>query len=355
MQKNERNPLRFVSKRVSLMHCLLTVALLGIVVRSFFSAVPPRAYPVLSTAGWTGVGPQYAKSRPYQWLANGDLAYVERDPQGALQVCYQKMDARGPVGVVRHGPHLPLQATACWFYPSPDEKWIAYLLPDAMNAYQAAVISADGKTTKMIAPARERFIAWLSDSRSFVTRCDVPHSVLKVHHLGSTRTETIAGHPISAAPVLMDGGAMGSEFLIGGLLGPSPGLTASVGDPSIMTLRCFRVSQPDAVSQRWRVPVPTDNDWGRGFVSPDHRQILWMTEGQHPSAFTQWSTGLIPSWRNTAKMNWRFFISDLHGNNRHPILTNIAGESYGIEPRWTPDSKHLSYIYGNQLCLVAVE
>jgi hypothetical protein len=355
MQKNQRNTLRFVSKRVSLTLCLLTVALLGIVVRSFFSAVPSRAYPVLSTTGWTGVGPQYAKSRPYQWLANGDLAYVERDAQGALQVCYQKMDARGPVGGVRKGPRLPPQAMGCWFYPSPDEKWIAYLLPGPGNAYQAAVISADGKTTQIIASARERFIAWLSDSRSFVTRCDVPHSILKVYHLGSTHTETIAGHPTSAAPVLMDGGAMGSEFLIGGLLGPPPGLSATREDPSMMILRCFRVSQPDAVPQTWRVRVPTDNEWGIGFVSPDHRQILWMTEGHHPSSFTQWSTGLIPSWGNSGKMNRRFFISDLRGNHRHRILSNMSEESYEIEPRWTPDSKHLSYIERNHLYLVAVE
>jgi hypothetical protein len=354
MQKNERNPLRFVSKRVSLMLCLLPVTLLGIVGKTFHSAVPPRAYSVLSTVGWTGVGPQYVKSRPYQWLANGDLAYVERDTHGALQVCYQKMDARGPVGVVRHGPHLPLQATACWFYPSPDEKWIAYLLPGPGNTYQAAVISADGLTTHIIAPARERFIAWLSDSRSFVTRCDVPHPVLNVHHLASTRTETIAGHSTWALPVLMDGSAMSSEFIIGRVLGPPPGLT-DVADPSIMALRCFRVSQPDAVPQTWRVPVPTDNEWGIGCVSPDHSQILWITEGLHPSAFTQWSTQLIPLWGNTAKMNQRFFISDLRGNNRHRILTNIAGESSGIEPRWTPDSKHLSYLDGNQLCLVAVD
>ena len=52
---------------------------------------------------------------------------------------------------------------------------------------------------------------------------------------------------------------------------------------------------------------------------------------------------------------WRFFVSDLHGDHRHRILTDGIGASEDIDLRWTPDSKHLSFLSHNQLYLVPVD
>jgi hypothetical protein len=39
----------------------------------------------------------------------------------------------------------------------------------------------------------------------------------------------------------------------------------------------------------------------------------------------------------------------------HPILTNALGGTMRLNAVWTPDCKHLSFVYQNQLYLVPID
>ena len=269
MQQTQSGSRGFLSKRLSVrLFCLLAVVLVGIVGKAHFFAAPPKAYPLLSTAGWAAGDSRYTYFRSYAWLANGDLAHLERDSQGRLQVCYQRMDGTIPSGGVRRGPLLLPTASPLRIFPSPDEQWVAYIEFTGQQKIQTILISADGKTVRTVRPTDERFAVWLPDSRSFLTICPVPNFVVTVHHLDSLRTETIAKTAAGADSIPMSTLITGADFLIGGRYDAVGTMNAPSPNYPNMTLQSFRTSQPDVVQQTWRIPVPTETEIGAGYVFP---------------------------------------------------------------------------------------
>jgi len=339
--------------------CLLTVLLSGIAGNSLFSMLRARPYPVLSTANWANETPQYPNHRPYHWLANGDIAYLKRGPDGKFQVCYQHMGEHGPSGALRYGPVLPSQAIASRFYPSPDERWVAYDTASPTFQYRAYLISADGKNVRSASPLGETFALWLSDNRSFLTDHPETRDVM-VRHLDSPRTATIPDHRSQCGPVVVSSLSIGPQFLIGGSFGISHATDVFMRNSPLMLFRSYCVSQPDVAQQTWMVPVPTEVDEGQAYVSPDQQHVLWITYGWKHPPMIQWLHDRIPWWRNAPRpilneLTFYCFLSDLHGNHRHLILNNLSVGLHGAYPVWTPDSKHLSFIDKGQLFLVAVD
>lgn len=357
LQKPSPNP----SRKRRLRSILIIPLCLGVFLLPAIIAVirlrAPRdsgAYAVLSTQGWVGTPPKYPW-RPYQWLANGDLAYLEQTSQGNPRVCYQPMDAHGPHGAVRRGPVLPLHLSPSQtvrFAPAPDEQWVAYFQRDSKQIPQTVLISADGRTTRTV--PGEMFSLWLPDSRSFLTRSAKGANVLRVHHLDAPQVETIAGLSPNETPTPVSTLPSGSNFLIGG---PFQHL-ASLGDATpnypTMRFRSFSLSKPGMAQELWKAPVPDEMSDGIALVSPDNRHIFWITDGFQPT----WTDNLPSSWRSKPRLGQerRYFLSDLHGENRHPVLLDIAmANGEDLFPEWTPDSKHLSFIKNHQLYLVPVE
>jgi hypothetical protein len=108
MQKTAPGKQTSRSKRLLIrLVVLLAVLVLAIVGNTLLSPLPSGAYPVLSTAEWADRVSLTTHYPHYTWLANGDLAYLERDTHGLFEVCYQQMNDKGSIGEVRHGPELP--------------------------------------------------------------------------------------------------------------------------------------------------------------------------------------------------------------------------------------------------------
>ncbi len=158
----------------------------------------------------------------------------------------------------------------------------------------------------------------------------------------------------------------GPNFLIGGRIIhlPSPGPAASY--PS-MTLRSFRIAQPGVVQQTWQAQVPKDIEFGTAIASPDNRLLLWSCSTSRHTSLSEWLHRLFSERKivTVVKTNW--FLSDLQGKNMHPILEDVIGndalfqeddgrtDSPTLSFSWTPDSKHLSFLYKRQLYFVPVD
>ena len=353
MQTSRRTPRKFSAKRLSVrLLCLLAVIVLALAVKNlFWSPLPRGAYPVLSTARWAGRSSRAAGYPQHHWLPNGDLAYLETNANGMPQVCYRKMDSTGPIGPARPGPELPLAANHGSFLPSPDEQWVASVSVAGNNRYKTVLVSADGRTTRTFG---ELLAIWLPDSRSFLANSYSSQLALKICHLDSSHTEALAGMTVQDMPCPVTTLPTSSEFLIGGFVIHSPQLGQSQNYPS-MSLRSLPAAHPGVSERTWTAHAPADMEFGIAYASPDDKHLLWVAVGTKPSPWVQWLRKIVPAWKTTAKVPTRYFLSDLRGSGMHPILNNLMGQTWNISPVWTPDSRHLSFIYKEQLYLVAVE
>ncbi len=354
MQTPQRNPPKLLSRRLAVSLCSVLVVGLCVWGSAFFwSPLPRGAYPVVSTAQWAGRNPRYPQYAPFRWMPNGDLAHLEMSANGLLQVCYQKMHASGPVGGMRRGPEIPLGRLASTFAPSPDEKWVAYLQLANTGQYRTALVSADGKTPPTAPPIGEYFSGWLPDSRSFLCITTMAPLVLKVYHLDSSPTETIPPALQVDMPTPLSTLPRGPDFLIGGRFYQPLRTGGLAMNYPTMTMRSFQGSQPSVVQRTWQASVPLDMEFGYATVSPDNQRLLWLTAIVKPSLFTQWLTRLFPARMKVSPARSSYYLSDLHGQNMHRILDDRRGRTYSLA--WTPDSKHLSFVYNEQLYLIPVD
>lgn len=330
---------------------LAGVALLIAILKGIESSpLPTGAYPVLSTADWSGLaGGGYT---PHQWLPNGELAYQKKDRNGTMQVWYQPMDAHGPVGAARPGPELPLNRWMDQFYPSPDRQWIAYMRFTPPRSFQTCLVSADGKTTRQ---GGEYCYGWLSDSRSYLCMANSKKYVTTIHHLDTPHSETIPPDSpgnISVPTTTVPGTptfVLGSHFY-----DPAPNAGRPQNCP-LMTLRSYATANPTVATQTWQAKVPSGMTFGTAFTSPDGTKLLWDTGKQADSFWHDVMRRLSPRAQQEPSMEMHYFISDLNGDHLRPVLTNALGGSRNYSPLWTPDSKHLSFVYKNQLYLLPVD
>ena len=363
MQPSVPRPRASLSRRQSILLLGLLLAGAGLAYRRTrpSSPLPEGAYPVLSIASWAGQNSLSPGVTPYQWLANGDLVHLEIGPHARLQLCCQKVDARGPVGPMRRGlevpspPNMPPRFQTASFVSSPDEKRVACVWTSGPSLQKTVMVSTDGKTTRAIP---EYFLQWLSDSRSFLALSPAPIPVLKVCHLASTHAEVIPRLTPMATILSVQGMTAGPEFLIGGRvshLPPAP----SENYPS-MTLRSFRVSQPDVVQQTWQATVPRDVTFGMAFASSDNRHLLWYTGTQTPAGQKrflgiEWLQNLFPTRETAAVVTQGWYLSDRTGKEMHGVFESSSGKIPNFPGCWTPDSKHLSFLYKQRLYLVPME
>jgi hypothetical protein len=350
-------PRKFFSTPRGLALLSLGVAIvLGIEGKAFLVVpLPGRANPVLSTNTWAKQGPQTSYTLPYHWMATGDLAFLRKNPNGLFQVCYQPMSSIGPAGAVRLGPELPSNIQAGVFFPSPDEQWVAVSQADDKMKYHTVLVSADGKTTRRVGVVGETFSTWLSDSRSFLSICFQPRMGLKIRHLDSPQSEMIPALNAAEMPQPMSEFADGPDFQIGNFFSFTQSNNALSRNGSTITVRTFYVSKPEAVRQTWTAAIPPGIEYGGAYVSPDRKHLLWLTSTRKPAAGSSWLHGVFALRSSTSTYETHYFLSDLTGNNRRPILDDVIRHFGEITPSWTPDSQHLSFIYQNQLYLVPVD
>ncbi|MCW3100147.1 MAG: hypothetical protein JWL77_5765 [Chthonomonadaceae bacterium] len=358
MQTTRRIPRSFLSNRV-LVRTLWLLAVVSVSVwgkTHFFAPLPRGAYPVLSTLSWAKPSP-YSYPQ-YHWLPDGDLAYLERNPDGRLQVCYQKMNTGGPVGPVRRGQELPTAAWDCYFYPSPDEQRIAYFQLTRTRSFQTYVISADTTThdhAAAVGAVGEKFSVWLPDSRSFLAGSFTPRYHLKVYHLESHVVELVPPTTPLEVPIPAISVVNGADFLIGCGFDHLVPQSESSQNSHFITLRSFSGSHPTVAKRTWKVPVPTEPEGGSVIASPDKRHLLWYTVTSKPSPQIQWLRRLHLLRYSIDRNHAHYFLSDLYGNHRRPILEDGTDRNLITSPQWTPDSKHLSFVYKEQLYMLPVD
>ena len=266
---------------------------LGIEARAFLE-VPTlgRAYAVLSFTDKSrpGMGINYAFS--YHWMANGDVAYLRKNPDGKFQVCYQPMSSTGPTGAVRPGPEVRVASSGEQFYPSPDEQWVAYTQTDAKYRRRTVLLSADGKTVRPIGKVGESFSSWLPDSRSFLSLCLQPRLGIKVTHLDTPQSEMIPGLNPMEIPQPMFDFPTGTDFQVGRYFNNSQSNAGQSGNAPTITVRSFNTAKPDVVQKTWTVPVPPGCQDAGAYVSPDRKHLLWITGTMTPACVL-----LLVQWR----------------------------------------------------------
>lgn len=332
LQKSQR-------RRTGCCFLLLT----GVVAAAFyirlvvFSPLPYGAYPVLSPVPWN--------SAPYCWLANGDLAYLTTNANGLHQIWYQKMDASGPAGTARRGPELPKDILNQAFTPSPDEQWVAYTRSFG-SRYRTFVLSANGKTTRQLA---ENLSDWMPDSRSYFTT----EGARFIYHLGIPSRKQ--GATVSSGPgfTFITVHPSSATLLAAENLDALSIQTNTASAP--LVLHSFRADHMEDVHQTWEVPLPPDIKFGMVTASPDNRYLLWRVGKQKTSPWITWLKRLHIAWRGEEANETYYLISDVHGGNLHPVCTNPAGITCRCYPAWTPDSRHLSFLYDSKLYLIPVE
>ena len=352
-----RGPHKFHLRRLSVrLFCLLAVVVLGILgLRAILSPLPSGAFPVLSTAEWAERASPTTLHPHYVWLANGDVAYLQKDAQGLFEVRYQKMSDLGAVGKARPGPKLPVEESASpfWgdFFPSPDEQWVAYRPYSDNN--QTGVVSADGQTRYTLTVS---FESWFSDSRSFVATSTSDVSPWAVHHLDSRRTESIPSMT-GFGCVTVSAMAQGPDLLVGKFARDPRSSVEVEWLDSTMTLRSLHLSPQEIVTQQWPVQIPRGAEYGSVSASPDNRYLLWSMRmmPKRPPIWVQWLWRVNPNWFLPNRTEMRYFVSDIHGGDMHSVLNRSLCGTGDFAPLWTPDSKHVSFIYHDQLYLAPID
>ena len=333
--------------------CLLVVIGLGMCGKDYLYAPLPRgAYPVLNTGRWLERRPQFMLSPKFCWLPNGDISYTETSVHGLPQICYQKMDASGPVGVVRYGPELSPGPMLCSAVPSPDEHWVAYSRMLSFGSFQTWVVSADGKAQCTV---KELFMGWLADNQSFMSISFAPpQTSYKVHHLDRSAIETLPNPEGWSTPFVLTRLLDSPNFLMSGIfLQPMPGSDRTVNYPN-MEMRIVQTAGHDIVPQAWTVSAPAAT-YGVAIASSDNSHLLWITSTRKPAPMDQWLHRLFPRRKVAIKNSSDYYISDLHGNHRRRILEGGLNRVENLYPTWTPDSKHLSFLYKDKLYLIPID
>lgn len=343
------SPKRRLKRRRLLVFGLPAVLLLAALCKIFFSPIPRNAYPILSTSRWTTIRP--GDPPYYVWLANGDIAHLERNARGMFQICYQRANATGPVGGVRYGPELPSDAAYHYFTSSPGGKAIAYLRVSASQTLETVVLSAEGKELRT---APGHLMGWLPNEQGFLTQSPSAFNVLEIHSLDpkEDKNEMIQARGPVYQPLPIDSIASGPDFLVGGSLS-----TAST------VIRSISARPPYSDQKRWQVEAPLQLEEGIGETradfaipnaSPDRRHLLWRVYFTKPPRWRQWLGRFVPRLRSKQETRVGYALSDMQGHNVHPLLNTLVHEAE-LYPFWTPDSKHISFIYHDQLYLMPID
>lgn len=122
----------------------------------------------------------------------------------------------------------------------------------------------------------------------------------------------------------------------------------------------FNLNHPDQPGKTWSVPVPADAASFYCEASPQHDRLLWIVQSNKMPAFTQFSQRLPKPFRQHPRYLSRWMVSDLKGNNMHTIAEyDISDLLFNrpdlISPRWTQDSKHVSFEYKGALYMTAAD
>ncbi len=361
MQVNPKFLRRLPSKRLSArLLSLLAVVLLGGLLKScFLSPLPSNAYPVLSTAEWKSLLQRYTVP-PYHWLANGDVAYLKSSPDDRLQVCYQKMNSAGPIGSPRPGPVLPAQSVrhrsfmSGFFLPSPNEKWVACTHVDVTNKVSMDLVSNDGKTIRQITGSSDLFASWLPDSHRFLAISIGVFPAVKLQDIDSPVTLPLPGMNRDVPPLEILSPNATSLILGARFNGPIRNGGQPFNYPE-MKMRSVSAANPKEVLRTWEISVPTDMDFGSVAPSPDGKRLLWTTGSLKNSKVTQLLDRILPHRSRIHPAQMCYFLSDIDGRNRHPIFSDSLLRPRSLALAWTPDSRHLSFIYKDYFYLVPVD
>ncbi len=256
---------------------------------------------------------------------------------------------------MRFGPQFPDEPLAGTFLASPDEHCVAVMQPSLSKEFQFVLVSDDGKPTRPAAPAGETVLAWLPDSKGVITLADLSTFALNIRYFDTSKVETIRQVNDGEWPSFLTLPDQGQSFQISGLYYRSglPGYKSK--NYPTMRFREFDIDHPVKVLREWQTAVPSRPDFGNAIASPDNRHLLWTTYSLKPSRITQWFEQVMPSWAQYPHPRISFYISDLDGSHSHSVMQELWGKEKCTDPQWTPDSKHLCFVYKDQLYFVPVD
>ena len=120
----------------------------------------------------------------------------------------------------------------------------------------------------------------------------------------------------------------------------------------------FDLQHLDATPRTWIIPTPKDTTYGNVHISPSGDRLLWRIESREYRFFDRCIHFIIPIFKmkEIFTVSWR--VSKLDGSGVREISCHVvpsAGYEKDAIPEWTPDGKHVSFIYNDVLYRITAE
>lgn len=340
------------------------IALVGLLISGLILTLRPmlspldRAQAIASTTRWVSGRDGVPL---YFWSGANDLTYIS---EGADRR-YHLFRHAGSAG----GNHPDTENAAVEIRGgreagelSPDGNWFVEWAFTKNRQRFPTFVSLDGRQRHegqatpghlgVWSPDSAFMISWTWNSGADLYRFDptngVPQKAMAsgVKHFAGPQCIDSSGHLVG-----FEDGDVFVNVTLGGARG-----VASRSYPTAKLLR-IDLNAPTNRLEQWTVQVPETTDGGRCLVAPSCDRILWIVYGDNTPPLLRRLRSLVPGYRPSNNMGYRWFVSDLRGKNLHEVgsflfspdkFKTAEAPLYSM-PRWLPDSRHISFIYKDTL------
>ncbi|GAB4467830.1 MAG: hypothetical protein OHK0029_39940 [Armatimonadaceae bacterium] len=341
---------------------------LGLVGLQGFLATNKLGQPLVEVKDWRPDG--IRSQSHYQWLDDSRLVRLKPTVQNIAVIDGELIDIqKGTQTSLPDWGRIPHWA-ANDFYPSPDGKKVLITnrtgIPPKTFFPEAYLANIDGTDQHRIQlpdkPSRPYVCIFLPDSRRFFAQYE--DTILLFDSASPRPSPSVLRHPalskIGWMQVLgMDakGEAVALDKL-GSILGNGPGFYHLKMTPPVnaITLRRFTPaeSNPDPTVKTTTIVLPPTIQEAVVSLSPNAQQVAIYTREKFdvPPWLVPIYTWFRMFWGPLAETKDTLFVCDTDGSRFRQIAhyrQAMNGGTQILPPRWLPDNRHISYIFGNTL------
>jgi hypothetical protein len=328
-----------------------------------------------STKDWNSGTLSNVSGLSYYWLNDHEVLYPHQEAGGSIRFYRKTVFPPGnPQSPTPTNSSLPASVTVMGI--SPDRNSLNYFTfkarrkPNGQDTFTSMLLTLkDGKRTKLSNDwIEDRF--WAADSKGFVVIQSFPAFTIQIRNMETKKVHDYRFHsppmrlPMRTdVPLFMeDSGRVvcvenGLHFLPQRASQPI-GIPLSFMNAKQMTFSEMNINQTQIPVRSWSLPVPQDATQGHIVPSPQHDRLLWEFDTENVPRLDLAIHKVFPQY----KVHWhtieRWQTSRMDGKDRKSIARFEMPQGYrGSAPslQWTPDGKHLSFIYHNALYIAPTQ
>lgn len=355
--------MRSKKRNVTLFGCaaLLGLGVFGVLRALNHSSLPiAQAQAITQTTDWRS----YMGTPFYYWSGSDDLTYMGLGKDGKLHLL-RRQGIPNAAAPASEGPLLTVEGG----YPgqiSPDGKWVVEWHRNKLRQNVPTFIAWDGSQRQEGQPTWGGEGIWTTDSSTMISGTWRSGTALDRFDpkTGKMQKSTVQGLEKFYMPERVDSsGRIVACSDSGFILHLSPPTTMpSINFPQVKLAR-IDPAHPESKPEQWTAPVPGEVDNGSFLISPSGDRILWILRGDVTPPLLKKIRSYIPGLKTPTKTGYRWLVSGLHGEEMHevasypyqPIQNKRVHPNPYSTPRWTPDSKHISFIYRHTLYIRPID